>query len=377
MFRYLLQPLLQLLRFEQAHRLVVLLLRVIGLIPGGRWLLGRCYAVEHPSLEREVFGVKFRNPIGVAAGIDRNGEICKELGAMGFGFVEVGTLTPHGQSGNPTPRVFRSDDERSIRHRVGHANRGLQSAIRHLRHGHPGVVVGCNLACNASTPAEEAPKDVLKLFRNLYQYVDYFTVNVSGDDVQNEQLTHSEAYIRALLEPLFDFRRGQNQYRPILLKISPDLTDEEVDRITDILIATPLDGIVATNGSFHDTVHPSAQRKAGRVSGAPVTERSIAIVRRIHERSGGTYPIIGSGGMMGPEEVQAMLAAGADLVQLCTGLIYQGPKLLTRICESLLPQPEEAQPEAAQPEESQAQEPTAETYPGENQSQTSTEEAAS
>ena len=150
MFRYLLQPLLQLLRFEQAHRLVVLLLRVIGLIPGGRWLLGRCYAVEHPSLEREVFGVKFRNPIGVAAGIDRNGEICKELGAMGFGFVEVGTLTPHGQSGNPTPRVFRSDDERSIRHRVGHANRGLQSAIRHLRHGHPGVVVGCNLACNAS-----------------------------------------------------------------------------------------------------------------------------------------------------------------------------------------------------------------------------------
>ncbi|MBR3845979.1 MAG: quinone-dependent dihydroorotate dehydrogenase [Alistipes sp.] len=377
MFRYLLQPLLQLLRFEQAHRLVVLLLRVIGLIPGGRWLLGRCYAVEHPSLEREVFGVKFRNPIGVAAGIDRNGEICNELGAMGFGFVEVGTLTPHGQSGNPTPRVFRSDDERSIRHRVGHANRGLQSAIRHLRHGHPGVVVGCNLACNASTPAEEAPKDVLKLFRNLYQYVDYFTVNVSGDDVQNEQLTHSEAYIRALLEPLFDFRRGQNQYRPILLKISPDLTDEEVDRITDILIATPLDGIVATNGSFHDTVRLSAQRKAGRVSGAPVTERSIAIVRRIHERSGGTYPIIGSGGMMGPEEVQAMLAAGADLVQLCTGLIYQGPKLLTRVCESLLPQPEEAQPEEAQPVENQAQEPTAEAYPSENQSQTSTEEAAS
>ncbi len=372
MFRYLLQPLLQLLRFEQAHRLVVLLLRVIGLIPGGRWLLGRCYAVEHPTLEREVFGVKFRNPIGVAAGIDRNGEICKELGAMGFGFVEVGTLTPHGQSGNPTPRVFRSDDERSIRHRVGHANRGLQSAIRHLRHGHPGVVVGCNLACNASTPAEEAPKDVLKLFRNLYQYVDYFTINVSGDDVQNEQLTHSEAYIRALLAPLFDFRRGQNQYRPILLKISPDLTDEEVDRITDILIATPLDGIVATNGSFHDTVHLSAQRKAGRVSGAPVTERSIAIVRRIHERSGGTYPIIGSGGMMGPEEVQAMLAAGADLVQLCTGLIYQGPKLLTRVCESLLPQPE-----VANPAEDSSQEPAEETHPHENQAQTSTEEAAS
>ncbi|MBR1994656.1 MAG: dihydroorotate dehydrogenase (quinone), partial [Alistipes sp.] len=286
MFRYLLQPLLQLLRFEQAHRLVVLLLRVIGLIPGGRWLLGRCYAVEHPSLEREVFGVKFRNPIGVAAGIDRNGEICNELGAMGFGFVEVGTLTPHGQSGNPTPRVFRSDDERSIRHRVGHANRGLQSAIRHLRHGHPGVVVGCNLACNASTPAEEAPKDVLKLFRNLYQYVDYFTVNVSGDDVQNEQLTHSEAYIRALLEPLFDFRRGQNQYRPILLKISPDLTDEEVDRITDILIATPLDGIVATNGSFHDTVHLSAQRKAGRVSGAPVWKEKFGTGKSVNFPSG-------------------------------------------------------------------------------------------
>ncbi len=348
MFGLLLRPLLRVLSFEQGHRLVVLLLRVIGVIPGGRWLLGRCCAVDAPALEREVFGVHFRNPIGVAAGIDRNGEICGELGAMGFGFVEVGTLTPNGQSGNPTPRVFCSESEHTIRHRTGHPNRGLKSAIRHLRRDHRGVIVGGNLACNASTAPEDAPKDVLKLFRNLYQYVDYFTINVSGDDVQNESLTHSEAYVRALLEPLFDFRRGQNQYRPILLKISPDLADGEIDRITDILVKTPLDGIVATNGSFRRSDGATASRKGGRMSGAQLAQRSVEVVRRIRERAGAGYPIIGSGGMMTPADVKTMLEAGADLVQLCSGLIFEGPKLLKKICLELLPQSKTKEP-AAEP----------------------------
>ncbi len=338
MFRYLLRPILFALSPEQAHRVVIWLLRLVGMVPGGRWLLGKCCAVEEPALRREVFGVKFRNPIGVAAGIDRSGEVAEVLGAMGFGFVEVGTLTPNPQSGNPTPRIFRNTEARTVCHRIGHANRGLKSALRHLRREHRDVVVGCNIACNASTPPEEAPRDVLKLFRNLYQYADYFAVNVSGDDIRDEALTHSDGYIRALLEPLFDFRRGQNQYRPILLKISPDISDETIDRIVDILIQTPLDGIVATNGTSHPSAGDAKQLVAGgRCCGEGLAARSIEVVRRIHTRSGGTYPIIGSGGMMSPDEVQAMFAAGADLVQLGTGLIFEGPQLLKEVCLSLLP----------------------------------------
>lgn len=333
----LLRTIIFMLNHERAHRLVVLLLRLIGAIPGGCWLLGRMWAVKHPDLEREVFGVKFNNPIGVAAGLDRNGEICRELGALGFGFVEVGTITPNPQSGNPSPRAFRLPDQQAILHRTGQPNRGLKTTLRHLRHDHHGVVIGCNIGCNASTPPEEAPHDVLKLFRNLYQYADYFAVNISGEDIQDEQLTQSEAYIRRLLEPLFDFRRGQNQYRPILLKISPDLSNEQIDCITDILIDTPLDGIVATNGSQQLAEELASKRGKGRLCGRPLTERAIAVVRRIHSRSGGTYPIIGTGGMMTPADVKAMFEAGADLVQLCSGLIYEGPQLVKAVCTALLP----------------------------------------
>lgn len=340
MFTHLVRPILFALSPERAHRVVVALLRLIGVIPFGRWLLGRCCAVEHPALEREVFGVKFRNPIGMAAGFDRNGELYNELGAMGFGFVEVGTLTPNPQSGNPTPRSFRLKDHSGILHRTGEPNQGLQTAIRHLRRTHHGVVVGCNLGCNAATPIEAAPRDVLKLFRNLYQYADYFTINISGDDVQDEAAVRSERYVRALLEPLFDFRRGQNQYRPILIKISPDLTDAEIDLLTDILIQTPLDGIVATNGTRRLPSDLPAKWGKGRLCGTALTQRSIEIVRRIHTRSGGTYPIIGTGGMMSADDVRAMLDAGADLVQLYSGLIFKGPKLIREICTALIPSAE-------------------------------------
>lgn len=344
MFRHLLRPILFALTAEQAHHVVIWLLRIVGWIPGGRWLLGRCCAVEDPQLEREVFGVKFRNPIGVAAGIDRNGEVVNELGAMGFGFVEVGTLTPNGQSGNPTPREFRDRAHRRIYHRVGYANRGLKTAIRHLRTIHRGVVVGCNLGCNASTPPSDAPKDILKLFRNLYQYADYFVVNICGDDVRDTACVHAESYIRGLLEPLFDFRRGQNQYRPIFVKIAADFTDEEVARVVKILMETPLDGVVAADGA----VQQGGKRNGCRCSGGELATRSIELVRKIHTLSGGTYPIIGTGGMLSPEEVQAMFEAGADLVQLCSGLIYEGPQLLKAVCRSLLPAQQELTEGAAE-----------------------------
>ena len=346
MYRRIIKPLLFSLNNERAHHIVLLMLRIFGLIPGGRWLLRKCYAVEHPALEREVFGMRFANPVGIAAGFDRNGEAYRELAALGFGFVEVGTVTPRPQAGNPRPRVFRLPKDNAIINRIGLSNRGLETAIRHLRRPHGGVIVGCNIGKNTSTPAENAPADYLKLFRNLYQYADYFTVNISCDNSCREGATHTREHILQILNPLFDFRRGQNQYRPVMLKISPDMTDEVIDRITDVLMETPLDGIVATNGS-HGREGLRTSRTtlekigSGRLSGAPLTRRAVEIVRRIHTRSGGTYPIIGVGGLMSADDVRAMLNAGADLVQLYTGYIYEGPGLVRNVCRALIDEAEE------------------------------------
>jgi len=335
------------LNIEHAHRLVVGLLRLIGRIPGGRWLLHRFYAVEHPSLEREVFGLRFRNPIGLAAGFDRNGDICGELSAMGFGFVEIGTVTPRAQSGNPKPRIFRLPQDRAIVNRIGLNNRGLDRAISNLRRPHEGIIVGCNIGKNTVTPPESAASDYLRLFRNLYQYVDYFTVNISYNTTSMEFTPSSREQIMAIIDPLFDFRRGQNQYRPILLKISPDLSDGQIDMLTDIMVETPLDGIVATNAtSSREGLQSSRGEIAacgpGAVSGAPLTQRSIEVVRRIAERSHGAYPIIGVGGMMTPDDVRAMLDAGASLVQVYTGFIYGGPRFVGDLCRALVGEPEPA-----------------------------------
>ena len=349
MYLRIIRPLLFALPIERAHRLVSLCLRGVGMLPGGRWLLDKCFAVRHPALEREVFGRKFANPVGLAAGFDPNGEVCREWGAMGFGFVEVGTVTPRPQQGNPRPRIFRLPKDCAIISRVGTANRGLEKTIQYLRRPHEGLIVGCNIGRNATTPSEEAPADYLKVFRNLYQYVDYFTVNLCCDHACGENLTHDREYILHILEPLFEFRRGQNQYRPVMLKISPDLTDEAIDSVTDILVDTPLDGIVASNGTqrregLHTSHTALTKIGSGRLTGPTLTARTIEIVRRIHTRSGGTYPIIAVGGAMSVDDVRAMFAAGADLVQLYTGFVYEGPRLVRDICRALIADAEKVGP---------------------------------
>ncbi len=357
MYNRIIKPILFALKIEQAHRLVVWMLRIVGMIPGGRWLLGKSWAVEHPALEREVFGMRFRNPIGLAAGFDRNGEIVGEAAAMGFGFIEVGAVTPHPQEGNPRPRVFRLAKDRAIINRMGLPNRGLERMIRNLHHGHKGIVLGCNIAKDPATPPSEAAQDYLKLFRNLYQYVDYFTVNISC--VDDDSTSHSRDYLTGILEPLFDFRRGQNRYRPIMVKISADATDEMVDTVTDILIETPLDGVVAANGTFGREGLRTSRANinkigGGRLGGAPLKERTVEIIRRVHTRSGGTYPIIGVGGAMSAGDVKAMLDAGADLVQLYTGFIYEGPQIVGDICRSMIAEAEAATPAATETTEEPA-----------------------
>lgn len=334
-----------LLGAERVHDIAIAILRYAGRVPGARWLMHKLYAVEEQSLEREVFGIKFRNPVGIAAGFDRNGKIFRELNAMGFGFVEIGTVTPLPQTGNPKPRLFRLDSDCAIMNRVGLSCKGLERVISNLRHDHGDIIIGCNIGKNSATPPEDAPQDYLRVFRNLYQYVDYFTVNVSYNTTFKQYVPRTRESIISILNPLFDFRRGQNQYRPILLKISPDLSNEDIDMMTDIMVDTPLDGIVATNATVRHTAlttPPETLKSygAGAVSGKPLTKRSIEVVRRVYARSNGTYPIIGVGGLMTPQDVKDMLNAGASLVQIYTGFVYNGPKFVGQICQSLLDKPQ-------------------------------------
>ena len=375
MYKHIIRPLAFLVPPETMHRMLLWLLRGIGWIPGGRWLLEQCMAVRHPALEREVFGCRFANPVGLAAGFDSSGEVCRELGALGFGFVEVGTVTPRPQAGNAKPRLFRLPEDRALIGRIGQS-RGLEKTIQHLRKSHAGLIVGCNIGHNAGASYEAIPAEYLKVFRNLYQYADYFTVNLCCDGAAGVETTHSREQLLRVLNPLFDFRRGQNDYRPVMLKISPDLTDEQIDCVTDILIETPLDGIVAANGTFSraglkTSAEEVAEIGAGRLSGAPQTMRTIEIVRRIHERSGGGYPIIGVGGLMSVDDVRAMLDAGADLVQLYTGYLYEGPRLVRDICRGLIADaaaqpasaPESTSASAAEPEPPAASEQEAQPQP--------------
>ena len=325
---------------ERAHSCAIWLLRLCDKIPACKWLLHKFYAVESPELEREVFGMHFRNPIGMAAGYDRNGEVYRTLSALGFGFIEIGTVTPRPQQGNPKPRVFNLPDDKAIINRIGLASKGFETVLSNIRKGHEGIILGCNIGKNTITPPEEAAIDYLRVFRNLYQYIDYFTVNVSYNTTHKQYIPRTRESIMKILEPLFDFRRGQNQYRPILLKISPDLTNEEIDLMTDIMVDTPLDGIIATNGTLSADLKTSQKELrragAGAISGSPLTERSIEVVRRVYERCNGTYPIIGVGGLMTGEDVKRMMEAGATLVQVYTGFVYNGLGFAGNLCKSLI-----------------------------------------
>ncbi len=342
MYQRLIKPLLFRLNIEQAHATVLWVLHLVGQLPYGRKMLKANYSYEDPSLEREVFGVKFKNPIGLAAGFDCNGDIIGEVGALGFGFVEIGTITPEAQEGNPKPRIFRLSKDRAIINRIGHANRGWQYAIENLRRRRGDIVVGCNIGVGANTNPKSAAQDYLKSFRTLYQYSDYFTVNITPDYSTPDSRSHTVANIKSIVEPLFDFRRGQSEYRPIMLKISPDISDEMLDDIVDTLIATPLDGIVAVAGSRlrYDELKTShvaiSKIGTGRLSGAPLAERAIEVVSHIHNCTEGRYPIIGVGGVLSPDDAKRMLEAGASLVQLYTGFIYEGPSIVKRICQSLV-----------------------------------------
>ncbi len=333
MRRSLFQNFLWLLPAEVAHNIRMSLLGVVGKIPSGKWWLKACHAPRKESIDREVFGLHFRNPIGVAAGFDPNGDRLDELAATGFGFVEIGSVVPRPQPGTPRPRIKRIRSNNSLIDNSGYPSRGLEYILNNVRNrsGYTrDLVIGCNIGHLTASHRDDITKEYLRVFRNMYQYVDYFVINISCNTSSKRFVPRSRDEIEQLIEPLFEFRRGQLDYRPILLKISPDLTQEELDTIVDILIETPLDGIEAVAGSID-----MARKSPGAVTGALLTKRAIEVVRYIAEKSGHNYPIIGSGGMMEPEDISNMLKAGASLVTLNTGLRENGLRLLKKAAKKI------------------------------------------
>lgn len=316
---------------EMAQTVRMTLLGAVGKIPFGKWLLKRCYAPKEEGLGREVFGIHFRNPIGVGSGFDANGDRLSELSALGFGFVEIGSVVPRPQPGTPRPRLRRLRKEHSYVDNSGYPSRGMEYVLHNVRKRTPhtaNLVIGCNIGKLTASHVDNSPKEYLRVFRNMYQYVDFFVINIACNTAAKRFVPRTREEIQSLIEPLFEFRRGQLDYRPILLKISPDLTKEELNTVIDILIETPLDGIEAVAGSLD--LMPEFK---GAATGALLTKRAIEIVRYIAERTEHNYPIIGSGGAMTPDDIASMMEAGASLVALNSGIRENGFKLLRKGAE--------------------------------------------
>lgn len=341
MYKFLLRPILFRFNAEFAHNLILGSLRILRRIPFARPLVRLLYKRSYPSLEREVFGLRFPNPVGMAGGLDKNAECYNELSDFGFGFVEIGSLTPQPQDGNPKPRVFRLPKDRAVINRMGIPNKGVLSAIRSLKERRPEVLIAANIAKNTtSETAEQTARDYDYTFSMLYDFVDFFVVNVSCPNV--EGLTHLQdiSYLSDIMDGILDKRMNMDAYKPVLIKISPDITHAQVDEILDYALRYGVDGIIAGNTTrTREGLTASAQKieeiGKGGLSGAPLYEKSLSMVRYIASKVDGRLPIVGTGGIMTPEQAREMLDAGASLVEIYTGFIYEGPGFPKRILKHL------------------------------------------
>ncbi|WP_256007553.1 quinone-dependent dihydroorotate dehydrogenase [Pedobacter deserti] len=310
--------------------------------PLGKTILRSSFDVSIKGLEREVFGIRFRNPVGLAAGFDKNGEYIEALSDLGFGFIEVGTVTPLPQPGNDKPRMFRLEEDAALINRMGFNNKGvdtLAERLRILKAKNTGIVIGGNIGKNKNTPNEEATSDYIKCFDRLFDVVDYFVVNVSSPNTPGLRALQEKEPLMELLNTLQQRNRKNDISRPILLKIAPDLTDEQLDDIVEIVLETKIAGVIATNTTIDRNglyASDTVKKEVGGLSGKPLASRSTEVIRYLSSKSNRAFPIIGVGGIHSPEDAKEKLDAGASLVQLYTGFIYEGPGLIKAICKSLV-----------------------------------------
>ena len=342
MYKLFIRALLFKMDAEKAHHFSFKFLRIWFAIPGMRFLTHRAHHLTKPGLERKLFGLTFRNPVGLAAGFDKNGLLIREWGDLGFGFVEVGTVTPKPQAGNPQPRLFRLPKDQAIINRMGFNNDGLEVLTQRLRDAERGrLIVAGNIGKNKDTPNDNAASDYIKCFEALYPVVDFFVVNVSSPNTPGLRELQEKVPLTALLNSLQTRNQQKHTPKPILLKIAPDLSDAQLDDILDIAKATELAGLVATNTTISrenlqtESSHVEAIG-AGGLSGAPLRARALHVLKYLRTKAGPDLPIVSVGGIMTADDALERLAAGADLVQIYTGFVYEGAYLPKRICRAIV-----------------------------------------
>lgn len=310
-------------------------------IPGMKAIWRKMYTVNDPKLKRELFGLTFDNPVGLAAGFDKNASMYNDLAYCGFGFIEIGTVTPVGQDGNPKPRLFRLKEDSGIINRMGFNNDGVDAAVEQLKKRKTSLILGGNIGKNKLTPNEEATSDYVKSFEKLFPYVEYFVVNVSSPNTPNLRSLQEKEPLTELLQTLQNLNAQKEKRKPILLKIAPDLTDEQLDDIIEIVDLVKLDGVIASNTTISREGLKTPKNQvdaigAGGLSGKPVKNRSTEVIRYLSTKSKKSFPIIGVGGIHSAQDALEKLDAGADLIQVYTGFIYEGPKLMKRINKAIL-----------------------------------------
>ncbi|NRB49782.1 MAG: quinone-dependent dihydroorotate dehydrogenase [Saprospiraceae bacterium] len=344
MYKNILKPFLFQMAPEKAHHLTVALLKLVLSIPVINQIFRSAYRLEDSTLNRELMGLQFKNPVGLAAGFDKDGKYFRPMTALGFGFIEVGTVTPKGQAGNPQPRLFRLPQDEALINRMGFNNEGVEALVSRLQAGKPkGVIIGGNIGKNKLTPNEEATSDYTKCFEALFPYVDYFVVNVSSPNTPNLRDLQEKEPLTALLSTLQKLNQAKDNPKPILLKIAPDLTDGQLDDIVDIVGDTGIQGLIATNttisrANLHTTDQELEKIGAGGLSGQPVKGRATEVIRYLRKKLPAEAVIIGVGGIQSAADALEKIEAGADLVQIYTGLIYEGPSLIKQINQQLIQQ---------------------------------------
>jgi dihydroorotate dehydrogenase len=341
MYKSVIRPLLFKIDAEKVHHLVFNLLSFLHQIPGSKSLFRGLFSMENKGLEKEVFGIKFRNPVGLAAGFDKDARLIDELETLGFGFVEIGTLTPLPQTGNDKPRLFRLPADQGLINRMGFNNEGVLTAIERLKKRKSKIVVGGNIGKNKITPNEKALDDYAICFEALYNFVDYFVLNISSPNTPGLRELQDKEPLRKLLLHIKVLATTKPVIKPVLLKIAPDLTSGQLDDIIEILQETKLDGVIATNTTISRASLKTSRANVeaignGGVSGKPLTQRATEVIRYLRERLGPKFPIIGVGGIMTEKDALEKLAAGADLIQIYTGFIYEGPGFIRRINTAIL-----------------------------------------
>lgn len=326
---------------EKAHSLTVFTWRCVVRMPVVGQIIRRIFGSHSEAKAVRLFGLDFKNPVGLAAGFDKDGKYFKDMAALGFGFIEIGTVTPKPQAGNPRPRLFRLPNDRALINRMGFNNEGVDALVERLKKGKPeGLIIGGNIGKNKNTPNEQAAEDYAICFKKLFPYVDYFVVNVSSPNTPGLRELQEREPLTKLLQHLQQLNHKNEFPKPILLKIAPDLSDEQLDDILLIARETALAGIIATNTTIERSGLNTPEKRlasigAGGLSGAPLLRRSTEIIRYLHQKTAGKLTIIAVGGIDSAAAAKEKMDAGASLVQVYTGLIYEGPALVKRICRAI------------------------------------------